>query len=74
MYPLSEFNKNALPMSPILFYVLTTFFLLQFSLKTAGVYKATISDERGKDMSQIDISGQGKHTVFFFTNLISMIN
>ncbi|XP_035012135.2 M-protein, striated muscle isoform X2 [Hippoglossus stenolepis] len=29
-----------------------------FSLKTAGVYKATISDDRGKDMSQIDISGK----------------
>lgn len=36
------------------------FFLLQFSLKTAGIYKATISDERGKDMSQIDISGKGE--------------
>lgn len=35
--------------------------LLQFSLKTAGLYKATISDDRGKDMSQIDISGKGKH-------------
>ncbi|XP_029947768.1 myomesin-2 [Salarias fasciatus] len=30
----------------------------QFSLKTAGIYKATISDDRGKDMSQIDISGK----------------
>ncbi|KAM7406246.1 hypothetical protein PAMP_000634 [Pampus punctatissimus] len=30
-----------------------------FSLKTAGLYKATISDDRGKDMSQIDISGKG---------------
>ncbi|XP_044057528.1 myomesin-2 isoform X1 [Siniperca chuatsi] len=29
-----------------------------FSLKTTGVYKATISDDRGKDMSQIDISGK----------------
>ncbi|XP_075966390.1 myomesin-2 [Anarhichas minor] len=29
-----------------------------FSLKTVGVYKATISDDRGKDMSQIDISGK----------------
>uniref|UniRef100_A0A671Y3Y8 Myomesin 2 n=1 Tax=Sparus aurata TaxID=8175 RepID=A0A671Y3Y8_SPAAU len=29
-----------------------------FSLKTAGLYKATISDDRGKDMSQIDISGK----------------
>ncbi|KAM6943350.1 M-protein, striated muscle [Xenentodon cancila] len=29
-----------------------------FSQKTAGVYKATISDDRGKDMSQIDISGK----------------
>uniref|UniRef100_A0A8P4GGF0 Myomesin-2 n=1 Tax=Dicentrarchus labrax TaxID=13489 RepID=A0A8P4GGF0_DICLA len=32
-----------------------------FSLKTTGVYKATISDDRGKDMSQINISGKGKH-------------
>uniref|UniRef100_A0A668ALG3 Myomesin 2 n=1 Tax=Myripristis murdjan TaxID=586833 RepID=A0A668ALG3_9TELE len=30
-----------------------------FSMKTAGIYKATISDDRGKDMSQIDISGKG---------------
>lgn len=30
----------------------------QFSLKTSGIYKATISDDRGKDMSQIDISGK----------------
>uniref|UniRef100_A0A665UY31 Myomesin-2-like n=1 Tax=Echeneis naucrates TaxID=173247 RepID=A0A665UY31_ECHNA len=34
--------------------------LFQFSLKTAGVYKATISDDRGKDMSQIDISGKAE--------------
>ena len=32
----------------------------QFSRQTAGVYKATISDDRGKDMSQVDISGKGK--------------
>ncbi|KAG7270925.1 hypothetical protein CRUP_025676 [Coryphaenoides rupestris] len=31
----------------------------KFSRQTAGVYKATISDDRGKDMSQIDISGKG---------------
>ncbi|CAG5854562.1 unnamed protein product [Menidia menidia] len=30
----------------------------QFSLKTTGVYKATISDDRGKDMSQLDVSGK----------------
>uniref|UniRef100_A0A672FNF5 Myomesin-2-like n=1 Tax=Salarias fasciatus TaxID=181472 RepID=A0A672FNF5_SALFA len=42
----------------------------QFSLKTAGIYKATISDDRGKDMSQIDISGKGKH-LFLFPNLSS---
>uniref|UniRef100_A0A8C5A4C9 Myomesin 2 n=1 Tax=Gadus morhua TaxID=8049 RepID=A0A8C5A4C9_GADMO len=30
-----------------------------FSRKTTGVYKATISDDRGKDMSQVDISGKG---------------
>uniref|UniRef100_A0AAV2LQV1 Myomesin 2 n=1 Tax=Knipowitschia caucasica TaxID=637954 RepID=A0AAV2LQV1_KNICA len=29
-----------------------------FSLKTNGIYKATISDDRGKDMSQIDVSGK----------------
>uniref|UniRef100_A0A7N6AJT3 Myomesin 2a n=1 Tax=Anabas testudineus TaxID=64144 RepID=A0A7N6AJT3_ANATE len=37
----------------------------QFSLKTAGIYKATISDDRGKDMSQIDISGKD-NTIFDF--------
>uniref|UniRef100_A0A671Y3Z6 Myomesin 2 n=1 Tax=Sparus aurata TaxID=8175 RepID=A0A671Y3Z6_SPAAU len=41
------------------FETLSGLFLLQFSLKTAGLYKATISDDRGKDMSQIDISGKG---------------
>uniref|UniRef100_A0A8C2WSP3 Myomesin 2 n=1 Tax=Cyclopterus lumpus TaxID=8103 RepID=A0A8C2WSP3_CYCLU len=39
-----------------------------FSLKTAGVYKATISDDRGKDMSQIDISGK------VFDDAINKIN
>ncbi|KAF3832538.1 hypothetical protein F7725_026203 [Dissostichus mawsoni] len=39
-----------------------------FSLKTAGVYKATISDDRGKDMSQIDISGK------VFENAINKIS
>ncbi|KAG9344370.1 hypothetical protein JZ751_011039, partial [Albula glossodonta] len=29
-----------------------------FSKKDKGIYKATISDDRGKDVSQIDISGQ----------------
>uniref|UniRef100_A0A674NRL5 Myomesin 2 n=1 Tax=Takifugu rubripes TaxID=31033 RepID=A0A674NRL5_TAKRU len=29
-----------------------------FSLKTSGIYKATISDDRGKDMSQLDVSGK----------------
>uniref|UniRef100_A0A8D3CMU4 Myomesin-2-like n=1 Tax=Scophthalmus maximus TaxID=52904 RepID=A0A8D3CMU4_SCOMX len=47
-------NQNFLP----LFYVFPVLFV-QFSLKTTGVYKATISDDRGKDMSQIDISGKG---------------
>uniref|UniRef100_A0A669E044 Myomesin 2 n=1 Tax=Oreochromis niloticus TaxID=8128 RepID=A0A669E044_ORENI len=37
----------------------------EFSLKTAGIYKATISDDRGKDMSQINISGKGKHDLYF---------
>uniref|UniRef100_G3PU89 Myomesin 2a n=1 Tax=Gasterosteus aculeatus aculeatus TaxID=481459 RepID=G3PU89_GASAC len=39
-----------------------------FSLKTAGVYKATISDDRGKDKSQIDISGK------VFDDAINKIN
>ncbi|KAM7423966.1 hypothetical protein PAMA_000363 [Pampus argenteus] len=39
-----------------------------FSLKTAGLYKATISDDRGKDMSQIDISGK------VFDDAINKIN
>uniref|UniRef100_A0A3Q1JP09 Myomesin 2a n=1 Tax=Anabas testudineus TaxID=64144 RepID=A0A3Q1JP09_ANATE len=43
----------------------TIFMWLQFSLKTAGIYKATISDDRGKDMSQIDISGKD-NTIFDF--------
>uniref|UniRef100_A0A8C5FZS8 Myomesin-2-like n=1 Tax=Gouania willdenowi TaxID=441366 RepID=A0A8C5FZS8_GOUWI len=30
----------------------------QFSLETTGIYKATISDDRGKDMSQINVSGK----------------
>lgn len=43
-----------------LWWVIYSIFLLQFSLKTTGIYKATISDDRGKDMSQIDVSGKGK--------------
>ncbi|XP_071397105.1 myomesin-2 [Centroberyx affinis] len=39
-----------------------------FSIKTAGIYKATISDDRGKDMSQIDISGK------VFDDAINKIN
>lgn len=51
---------------------LTLFFMrFQFSLKTAGIYKATISDDRGKDMSQIDISGKGKHGFLPSYRLIS---
>uniref|UniRef100_A0A8C7WYG3 Myomesin 2a n=1 Tax=Oryzias sinensis TaxID=183150 RepID=A0A8C7WYG3_9TELE len=42
------------------------FLYFSFSQKTTGVYKATISDDRGKDMSQIDISGKG---MFFFSFL-----
>uniref|UniRef100_A0A8C5D8M7 Myomesin-2-like n=1 Tax=Gouania willdenowi TaxID=441366 RepID=A0A8C5D8M7_GOUWI len=37
----------------------------QFSLETTGIYKATISDDRGKDMSQINVSGKGKHLFLF---------
>lgn len=44
---------------PAQIYLFPIWCLLQFSLKTAGIYKATISDDRGKDMSQIDISGKG---------------
>lgn len=36
-----------------------TFVLFQFSRKDHGVYKAVLSDDRGKDSSVIDISGQG---------------
>lgn len=57
-------------MYPPLFYLILVWFL-QFSLKTAGIYKATISDDRGKDMSQIDISGKGKHILFI--NIIFLI-
>ncbi len=57
-----ELNKSTFPLSPTPFYVFPLLLLPQFSLKTTGVYKATISDDRGKDMSQIDISGKGKHT------------
>lgn len=32
--------------------------LSQFAKKDVGVYKATISDDRGQDVSQVDISGQ----------------
>ncbi|TKS70024.1 Myomesin-2 165 kDa connectin-associated protein 165 kDa titin-associated protein M-protein [Collichthys lucidus] len=39
-----------------------------FSLKTTGIYKATISDDRGKDMSQIDVSGK------IFDDAINKIN
>uniref|UniRef100_A0A8C5FV50 Myomesin 2a n=1 Tax=Gadus morhua TaxID=8049 RepID=A0A8C5FV50_GADMO len=39
-----------------------------FSRKTTGVYKATISDDRGKDMSQVDISGK------VFDDVINKIN
>lgn len=34
-------------------------FCPQFSKKDVGVYKATISDDRGQDESQVDISGKG---------------
>ncbi|TMS13518.1 myomesin-2 isoform X1 [Larimichthys crocea] len=39
-----------------------------FSLKTTGIYKAIISDDRGKDMSQIDVSGK------IFDDAINKIN
>ncbi|KAJ3594005.1 hypothetical protein NHX12_006337, partial [Muraenolepis orangiensis] len=39
-----------------------------FSSKTVGVYKATISDDRGKDMSQVDISGK------VFDDVLNKIN
>uniref|UniRef100_A0A8C8FFY4 Myomesin 2a n=1 Tax=Oncorhynchus tshawytscha TaxID=74940 RepID=A0A8C8FFY4_ONCTS len=32
-----------------------------FSKASTGIYKATISDNRGKDQSQIEISGHGKY-------------
>lgn len=42
--------------------------LAQFSQKSKGVYKASISDTRGQDRSQIDISGQA------FDNVINEIS
>uniref|UniRef100_A0AAX7UIJ2 Myomesin 2a n=1 Tax=Astatotilapia calliptera TaxID=8154 RepID=A0AAX7UIJ2_ASTCA len=45
----------------------------EFSLKTAGIYKATISDDRGKDMSQINISGKGKHVLYFCSSSYRLI-
>lgn len=32
---------------------------LQFSRKDHGIYKAVLADDRGKDTSVFDISGQG---------------
>lgn len=34
-------------------------FFIQFSRKDQGVYKAVLSDDRGKDTSVFDVSGQG---------------
>lgn len=65
-YP--EFIKPVFPTSSSLFHMFPHLFL-QFSLKTTGIYKATISDDRGKDMSQIDVSGKGKHSLFIWANL-----
>uniref|UniRef100_A0A8C5FZF9 Myomesin-2-like n=1 Tax=Gouania willdenowi TaxID=441366 RepID=A0A8C5FZF9_GOUWI len=38
----------------------------QFSLETTGIYKATISDDRGKDMSQINVSGKVQLVNMYF--------
>ncbi|XP_072533709.1 myomesin-2 [Salminus brasiliensis] len=42
--------------------------LSQFSKKDVGVYKATISDDRGQDVSQVDVSGQ------VFDNIINELS
>lgn len=34
-------------------------FSLQLSRKDEGVYKATLSDDRGHDVSSLDLSGKG---------------
>ncbi|XP_066534969.1 myomesin-2 [Hoplias malabaricus] len=39
-----------------------------FSKKSVGVYKATISDDRGQDVSQVDISGK------VFDNIINQLS
>lgn len=36
----------------------------QFSRKDQGVFKAVLSDDRGKDTSVFDISGQGTFSLF----------
>uniref|UniRef100_A0AAY4E0F1 Myomesin 2a n=1 Tax=Denticeps clupeoides TaxID=299321 RepID=A0AAY4E0F1_9TELE len=41
--------------------------LPMFSKKDVGAYKATISDDRGKDVSQINVSGEGKITYKMMT-------
>uniref|UniRef100_A0A3Q2UMK4 Myomesin 2 n=1 Tax=Fundulus heteroclitus TaxID=8078 RepID=A0A3Q2UMK4_FUNHE len=43
----------------------------EFSMKTTGVYKATISDDRGKDMSQIDVSGKGMEILVLHLSNVS---
>lgn len=37
--------------------------LPQFSRKDQGIYKAVLSDDRGKDTSTFDISGQGSFSL-----------
>lgn len=39
---------------------------LQFSRKDHGIYKAVLADDRGKDTSVFDISGQGTFLLFTF--------
>uniref|UniRef100_A0AAY4E1F7 Myomesin 2a n=1 Tax=Denticeps clupeoides TaxID=299321 RepID=A0AAY4E1F7_9TELE len=45
----------------------TMFNCSTFSKKDVGAYKATISDDRGKDVSQINVSGEGKITYKMMT-------
>lgn len=66
----SESNKSVFPLFLTPSHVFPVLLHLQFSLKTSGIYRATISDDRGKDMSQIDISGKGKHFFRFYIILL----
>lgn len=43
----------------------------QFSRKDQGVYKAVLGDDRGKDTSVFDVSGQGTTVTLSLTSQVS---